>query len=140
MPKDKPDHYIGSEAVERRRDNPHKRMVGLDVTGNEPVVHGDPVYDGRTQIGIVTSATKSPILGKTIALARLDVSAAAIGRSVEIGKLDGHQKRLSATIVAFPHFDPQKTRVRTELPAPGTTKVASPMTSLDAVATAGIPA
>ncbi|NEU14752.1 DUF1989 domain-containing protein [Methylobacterium sp. BTF04] len=140
VPKDKPDHYVGSEAVARRRDNPHRRMVGLDVSGNEHVGHGDPVYDGRTQVGVVTSATKSPILGKTIALARLDVSAATIGRPVEIGKLDGHQKRLAATIVAFPHFDPQKTRVRTELPAPGSTEVATPMTSLDAVATAGIPA
>ncbi|MHC2020359.1 DUF1989 domain-containing protein [Methylobacterium sp. CM6247] len=141
VPKDKPDHYIGSEAVERRRDNPHKRMVGLDVTGNEPVVHGDPVYDGRTQIGIVTSATKSPVLGKTIALARLDVSAAALGRSVEIGKLDGHQKRLSATIVAFPHFDPKKIRVRVGPPASEDLgKLCFPKPSPETVATAGIPA
>jgi aminomethyltransferase len=140
VPKDKPDAYIGSEAVARRRDNPHKRMVGLDVTGNEPVGHGDPVYDGRTQVGIVTSATKSPILGKTIALARLDVSAAAIGRSVEIGKLDGHQKRLSATIVAFPHFDPKKTRVRAESPAKGDQGQGGAAPSRETVATAGIPA
>lgn len=48
VPKDKPDASIGSEAVARRRDNPHKRMVGLDVTGNEPVGHDVPGgEDGR---------------------------------------------------------------------------------------------
>ena len=32
--------------------------------------------------------------------------------SEEVGKIDGHQKRLPATIVPFPHYDPEKTRVR----------------------------
>ena len=31
---------------------------------------------------------------------------------VEIGKLDGQQKRLPARIVRFPHYDPEKMRVR----------------------------
>jgi aminomethyltransferase len=61
---------------------------------------------------VVTSATRSPILNKTIALARVDVLHSAIGTEVEIGKLDGHQKRLPARIVRFPHYDPEKTRVR----------------------------
>ena len=55
---------------------------------------------------------RSPLLGKNIALARVDVAHSALGTEVEIGKLDGHQKRLPASIVAFPHYDPQKTRPR----------------------------
>jgi aminomethyltransferase len=70
------------------------------------------VHIGRAQVGVVTSATRSPILTKTIALARLDVTHAAIGTEVEVGKLDGHQKRLPARIVRFPHYDPEKRRVR----------------------------
>jgi aminomethyltransferase len=35
-----------------------------------------------------------------------------MGTKVEIGKLDGMQKRLPAEIVRFPHYDPDKTRVR----------------------------
>ena len=31
---------------------------------------------------------------------------------VEIGKLDGLQKRLPATVVRFPFYDPEKTRPR----------------------------
>jgi aminomethyltransferase len=29
-----------------------------------------------------------------------------------VGQLDGHRKRLDATVVAFPHYDPTKARVR----------------------------
>lgn len=112
VPADKPDDYVGRAALERRRANPLRRLVGLDMDGDETVGHGDCIYSGRQQIGVVTSATRSPILGKTIALARIDQANAAVGGRVEIGKLDGLQKRLGATIVAFPHFDPEKTRVR----------------------------
>jgi aminomethyltransferase len=57
---------------------------------------------------VVTSATRSPILKKTIALARLDVTHAALGAEVEVGKLDGHQKRLPARVGRSPHYDPEK--------------------------------
>jgi aminomethyltransferase len=55
---------------------------------------------------------RSPVLNRTVALARIDVHHAAIGTDVEIGKLDGQQKRLPAVIVRFPHYDPEKKRVR----------------------------
>ena len=56
--------------------------------------------------------TRSPTLKKTIALARLDVVHAELGTAVEIGKLDTKQKRLKATVVRFPFYDPEKTRVK----------------------------
>ena len=61
---------------------------------------------------MVTSATRSPILKKSIALARVDAIHAAVGTEVEIGKLDGHQKRIPATVVTLSHYDPKKTRPR----------------------------
>jgi aminomethyltransferase len=109
----KTDNYIGRAALERRRANPLRKFVGLEFAGNESIHHGDCVYSGRAQIGVVTSATRSPILGKTIAFARVDIAMAQDGTIVEVGKLDGQQKRLPATIVPMPHFDPEKTRVRT---------------------------
>jgi aminomethyltransferase len=36
----------------------------------------------------------------------------APGTLVEVGKLDGHQKRIPAKVVPFPHFDPKKERAR----------------------------
>ncbi|MGA0563497.1 DUF1989 domain-containing protein [Ancylobacter sp. VNQ12] len=112
VPESKTDDFIGKEALARRRAHPSKKLVGLTVAENEPVHHGDPIYNGRAQIGVVTSATRSPTLGHIIALARLDVSMAETGASVEIGKLDGHAKRIAATTTGFPHYDPTKSRVR----------------------------
>ncbi|MBB4236192.1 DUF1989 domain-containing protein [Rhizobium esperanzae] len=110
--KSKQDDFIGREALIRRKEHPRHLLVGLDIKANEAVGHGDCVHVGRAQVGVVTSATRSPVLGKTIALARIDVTHASPGTEVEIGKLDGHQKRLPATIVPLSHYDPQKTRPR----------------------------
>jgi aminomethyltransferase len=108
----KNEDFIGRDALLRRKEHPQKMLVGLEMEGEETVGHGDCVHIGRAQIGVVTSAIRSPILKKTIALARLDVAHAGLGTEVEVGKLDGQQKRLPALIVRFPHYDPEKTRVR----------------------------
>ena len=85
---------------------------GSSSHGNETAAHGNCVHVGRAQVGVITSACRSPILKKNIALCRMDVAYAAIGTEVEVGKLDGHQKRIPATVVRFPFYDPDKTRVR----------------------------
>jgi aminomethyltransferase len=110
--KSKEDDFIGREALIRRKENPQRALVGLEIEGNEPAVHGDCVHVGRKQVGTVTSATRSPVLGKNIALCRIDVTCAELGTEVEVGKIDGHQKRLPARVVRFPFYDPDKTRVR----------------------------
>lgn len=112
VPSKKEDEYIGKAALARRRANPARKLVGLHVNGNETPSHGDKVYIGRAEIGVVTSAIRSPLLKRTIALARLDVAHSEPGTAVEIGRLDGKQKRLWATLVPFPFYDPEKTRVR----------------------------
>ena len=110
--KSKPDDFIGRAALEKRKASPLKKLVGLELSGGVVPSTGDCVRIGKAQVGEITSAVKSPMLGKNIALARLDVTHAAVGTEVEVGQLDGQQKRLSAAVVPFPHFDPQKKRVR----------------------------
>ena len=110
--KTKSDDFIGKQALIERKEHPRRKLVGLEIDANDAVGHGDGVHIGRAQIGTVTSGMRSPILGKTIALARVDALNAGIGTEVEIGKLDGHAKRLPARIVPFAHYDPQKTRPR----------------------------
>jgi len=110
--KSKSDDFIGREALIKRKENPLRKLVGLDIDSTIAVGHGDGVYIGRAKIGEVTSSTRSPILKKNIALARLDVTHTAIGTQVEVGKLDGLQKRIGATVVAFAHYDPKKERPR----------------------------
>jgi len=110
--KSKLDDFIGWDALVRRKEHPSRKLVGLEIDGNITADHGDCVHIGRAQVGEVTSGMRSPLLGKTIALARIDIAHAEPGTSVEIGKLDGHQKRLPATVVTFPHYDPEKKKPR----------------------------
>jgi aminomethyltransferase len=67
---------------------------------------------GRATIGVITSGMISPVLNKNIALCRMDVKYSDIDTNVEIGKLDGHQKRIGAKVVNFPFYDPDKTKVK----------------------------
>ncbi len=104
--------FIGRQALERRKAHPQRKLVGLELEGNEAAAHGDCVRFGRAQVGVVTSGMRSPLLNRNIALARMDVNHASIGDEVEVGKMDGHQKRIPATVVPFPFYDPKKERPR----------------------------
>jgi len=108
--KSKTDDFIGREALIRRKEHPSRKFIGLEIDANVDVGHGDCLHIGRAQIGEVTSSVRSPILGKNIALARVDVAHAEPGTALEVGKLDGQQKRLPAVIVPLSHYDPKKTR------------------------------
>ena len=42
----------------------------------------------------------------------MDIKYSEIGTEVEVGKLDGHQKRIDAKVISFPFYDPTKSRVK----------------------------
>jgi aminomethyltransferase len=96
----------------RAKEHPRHRLVGLELEGSEMAAHGDSVHVGRNRVGVITSATRSPLLKKNIALCRMAVEHSEVGAEVEVGKLDGHQKRIPATVVAIPFYDPEKKRPR----------------------------
>jgi aminomethyltransferase len=110
--KSKTDDFVGRDALIRRKETPARKLVGLEIDSNIDVTHGACEHVGRAQIGEVTSSMRSPILGKNIALARVDVAYHELDTIVEIGLLDGHMKRLPARIVPFAHYDPTKSRPR----------------------------
>jgi aminomethyltransferase len=112
VPAKKEENFIGKAALDKRRANPLWKFVGLEIASNETPSHGDPIFVGRAQVGHITSATRSPLLKKTIAFARVDVTHGEVGTALEVGRLDGMQKRLQATVVPIPFYDPKKERVR----------------------------
>jgi len=109
--KSKQDDFCGRSALEKRKANPQRALVGLELEGEEAGVFNDRVHVGRNQVGVITSGTRSPTLRKNIALCRMAVEHAEPGTEVEVGKIDGHQKRIPARVVRFPFYDPEKTRV-----------------------------
>ena len=110
--KSKEDDFCGKEALIKRKESPQKKLVGLELIGKEQAVNGDCVHVGRAQVGIITSGMISPTLNKNIALCRMDVKYSELGTEVEVGKIAGHQKRISAKVIKFPFYDPEKLRVK----------------------------
>ena len=110
----KPD-FMGKSALEAIRQHPPKVAVGLVLEGNEAAVHGQSIYahGERWRIGHITSATFSPILNRSIAMAQVVPEYAQPDTAVEVGLLDGIKRRVSAKVGALAAFDPTKSRART---------------------------
>ncbi|SNT73869.1 aminomethyltransferase [Paracoccus seriniphilus] len=107
----KPD-FTGKAALQRNAAAPRRLLKGLLLDCNDVPHHASPVHDGERQVGVVTSATRSPMLGHAIAIARIGVEHAQNGARLEIGQLDGRMKRLGATVTDIPFIDPQRKRAR----------------------------
>ncbi len=110
--KTKDEDFIGRDALIERKANPQRQLVGLVLEGEEIASHGECVRVGRQQVGTITSAVRSPILNQNIALCSMSIDHIEPGTQVEVGKLDGHIKRIPATVVGISHYDPTKSRVR----------------------------
>ncbi|MEO1365222.1 MAG: glycine cleavage T C-terminal barrel domain-containing protein, partial [Pseudomonadota bacterium] len=65
--------FVGKAALERNAASPRACLKGLLMEGDDVPLPGAAVYAGERQIGEVTSATRSPMLGHGIAMARLAV-------------------------------------------------------------------
>ena len=109
----KPD-FIGKAALEAIKAHPPKLAVGLVLEGNEVAQHGQCVYAAgeRWRVGTVTSATFSPILNRSIAMAQIVPEYAQSGTEVEVGFVDGRVRRVRAVVGPLAAYDPSKSRVR----------------------------
>ncbi|PZV02919.1 MAG: glycine cleavage protein T [Leptolyngbya sp.] len=109
----KPD-LIGKAALEAIRRHPPRVAVGLVLEGPEVAAHGQPVFAPGEwwRVGQITSATFSPILNASIAMAQVVPEFAEVGMGVDVGLLDGFKRRVSATVGPLAAFDPTKSRVR----------------------------
>ena len=111
---DSEDDFVGKQALIERAEHPQRKLVGLELEGQETAGHGDCVHvpGDRASVGVITSGTRSPVLRKNIALCRIAIQHAGPGTAIEVGKLDGEQKRIPARVVPIPFYDPKKERPR----------------------------
>jgi dimethylglycine oxidase len=102
--------FVGRAAVARRKETVRRKLSCLTLTDPDAVVMGkEPVYDGETCVGYVTSAAYGYTVGVAIAYAWLPAELAEPGQEVHIGYFG---QRLPATVAAEPLFDPKMTRLR----------------------------
>ena len=88
---DPDDIFIGKDVISQQRSESLKdqsfikrRRVGLIVEDGPAAREGAPVFVNGEQVGIVTSGSYSPTMGKNIAFARVDSKFRADGHKVQV--------------------------------------------------------
>jgi aminomethyltransferase len=94
--------FIGSGALNAEyQTGVQRKLVGLEMTGRGIARAGHVcMIDGKS-IGIVTSGTYAPTLGKNLALALLDIAYTTIGTPVQV---DIRGKLVDAVVAAKPFY------------------------------------
>ena len=109
----KKDDFIGRDALLAEKKNGSTwANVGLELDGQQGSSHGDRVFSGGEEVGIVTSGLYSVSLERNIALASVKSEYDTIGTSFEV-ETDGRKAR--AVSVQKPFIDPER---RKQTPAP----------------------
>lgn len=92
--------FIGAEALRKiAEQGPARTLVGLELQGSRIGRQGYGVYAGETRAGEITSGTLSPTLGKSIAMAYVDVAAQSQPLTVDL-----KTEKVSAKIVPLPFY------------------------------------
>ncbi|VEP14687.1 Aminomethyltransferase [Hyella patelloides LEGE 07179] len=77
--------FIGKEVLEKQKsEGLSRRLVGLEMQGKHIARHDYPIMVAGEQVGIVTSGTLAPTLGKAIALGYVPKSLSKVGQELEI--------------------------------------------------------
>ncbi|MCZ0963781.1 DUF1989 domain-containing protein [Paracoccus benzoatiresistens] len=104
--------FVGQAALKRNAADPRRVLKGLIFDCADVPAHGAPVLCGERQVGVITSATRSPTLECSIAMARIAVEHAANGTELDVGMMNGRMKRLGASVTDIPFVDPQRKKAR----------------------------
>ncbi|MEE8576018.1 MAG: glycine cleavage system aminomethyltransferase GcvT [candidate division Zixibacteria bacterium] len=94
--------FIGKDIVAlHKAEKPRRRLVCMELEGRAFPRHGYEIFDGDTNLGVVTSGTFSPSMQKPIAMGYVARKQAKVGTVVEVA-IRG--KRFPATIVKPPFY------------------------------------
>ena len=97
--------FIGADPIRQiAKQGPQKLRVGLELEGKRIARQGTAVLYNGNAIGEVTSGTFAPTLGKSIAMAYVNVSQSAIGSSLQV---DLKGTMVEAKVVAMPFYKRQ---------------------------------
>ena len=107
------EEFVGREALlaEKKR-GARWALVGLELEGKKGSAHGDKVFHGGKEVGIITSGLYSLSLERNIALASVDSSLESLGTAFEV-ESDG--EKVAATSVDKTFINPER---KSQMPAP----------------------
>jgi aminomethyltransferase len=93
--------FVGRTAIEAGAPEGARVLVGLASEGKRAGRAGYAVFDGETEVGIITSGALSPTLGYPIAMAYVDPGSSLPGTELQI---DVRGSRIAATVVPLPFY------------------------------------
>jgi aminomethyltransferase len=97
--------FIGAEALRKIKEaGPRRKLVGLELEGKRIARQGTPVLADGSPVGEVTSGTLSPTLGKSIAMAYVDIDRAGEGTPLSV---DLKGTSVPAKVVKLPFYKRQ---------------------------------
>lgn len=99
---DKPENFIGKQSLsEQKAAGLKQRLVGIEVVGRGIARAGYPVLKDGKQIGIVTTGSPAPSLGKNMALAIMDAEFNVIDTPLDV---EVRNKPVAAKVVVRPFY------------------------------------
>jgi aminomethyltransferase len=98
------DDFIGKEAL-LRKGEPTRRRAGLQVTGRGIVREHCALFLNDEQVGLTTSGTYCPYIGKAMAMALVDLPYTALGTAMEA---DVRGRRIPVEVVELPFYKRSK--------------------------------
>ena len=97
--------FIGREALRKiREEGVARRLVGLEIAGDEPASTSDPVLVDGVKVGQVTSASYGRFLKKNLALAFLETQYSEPGTRTSVTIKESESE---ATVATSRHYDPR---------------------------------
>jgi aminomethyltransferase len=96
--------FVGKEAIAavQAPPGPQRKLVGFEVTGRGIARHGYPLKDvDRKTVGVCTSGSPGPTVGKNIGLGYLPSSMTALGTRFLV---DCRGKDIEAVVVKTPFY------------------------------------
>ncbi len=99
---EKPGDFVGREALERiQRAGASRQLVGLAITGRGIARHGHRVLADDRAVGVVTSGTHSPTIGRAIAMASVAPYDADPSTMIAV---EIRAQRVAAEVVPLPFY------------------------------------
>jgi aminomethyltransferase len=101
--------FVGRDALLKIKGEPARRkLVGFEVTGRGIARHGYPLRDASgAEVGICTSGSPGPTVGKNIGLGYLPTAMSAVGSNFLV---DCRGKNIDAVVVPTPFYKRGKAR------------------------------
>lgn len=95
--------FVGRDAIEKIKASPlPRKIVGFEMTGRGIARHGYPLRDASgKEIGVCTSGSPGPTVGKSIGLGYLPTELSAVGTTFFV---DCRGKNIEAVVVKTPFY------------------------------------